>query len=225
MGTSTARTGIPRKTPVQARANLTVEAIFEATIQLLLKNGLTHLTTISIAKRAGVSVGTLYQYFPDKQALLLTLLGQHLRRVTEAVELACKNNHGKPQATMVSAFIQAYIAAQLARLDEAKAVYRMAPNIGAGAVLAQERNIVVAAIAAMFRTSPYLPTADVEVIAYTFFGAVAGATRAALDTSYGTNSIVGWDRHLERLGQAYLASFENQALRNKDEVEELIALA
>ena len=207
-----------RKTPVQARANVTVEAIFEATIQLLLKNGLTHLTTICIAKRAGVSVGTYYQYFPNKQALLLTLLSQHLRRVTTAVELACKNNHGKPQATMVSAFLEAYIAAQLAHVDEARAVYRMAPNIGAGAVLARERKIVVTAIAAMFRTSPHLPADDVEVIAYTFFGAVAGATRAALEISYGTRSIRGWEKHLERLGQAYLASFENQSLTSKDEV-------
>ena len=145
---------MPRKTPVQARANVTVEAIYEATIQLLLKNGLTHLTTIRIAKRAGVSVGTYYQYFPNKQALLVTLLSRHLRRVTTALEQTCKDNHGQSQATMVSAFLRTYVAAQLADIDTARAVYRMGLSIGAGAILSRERKLVIAAIAAMFRTLP-----------------------------------------------------------------------
>ncbi len=221
---------MPRKTPVQARANETVEAIYEATIQLLLKNGLTHLTTIRIAKRAGVSVGTYYQYFPNKQALLLTLLGQHLRRVTTALELTCQDNCGKSQATMASAFVQTYMAAQLAHINEARAVYRMATNIGAGAILARERKLVVAALAAMFRTLPHLPAEDVELIAFTFFGAIAGAARAALENSYEAKSIVGLQKHLERLGQAYLASFENQTSevglhRNDDLFQDLVGVA
>ncbi len=215
MSSSTSGARLVRKTPVQARANVTVDAIYEATVQLLLKNGLTGLTTICIAKRAGVSIGTYYQYFPNKQALLLTLLNHHLRRVTEAVELACSNNHGKPQATMVSAFLEAYIGAQLADLDEARAVDSFASNIGAGAVLVRERKFIVDAIAAMFRTLPHLRTIDVDVIAYTFFGAVAGATRAALEISYGVSSMLEYEVHLERLGQAYLASFVSQAIQNE----------
>ena len=49
---------------------MTVEAISEATIQVLLAVGLDRLTTTRVAERAGVSVGTLYQYYPNKQALL-----------------------------------------------------------------------------------------------------------------------------------------------------------
>jgi len=60
----------PRKTPLQARSAVTVEAIYEATIQVLLTNGIEQLTTTRIAARAGVSVGTLYQYYPNKQSLL-----------------------------------------------------------------------------------------------------------------------------------------------------------
>ena len=54
----------PRKTPRQARSAATVEAIFEATIQVLLVDGYAGLTTTRVAGRAGVSVGTMYQYFP-----------------------------------------------------------------------------------------------------------------------------------------------------------------
>jgi AcrR family transcriptional regulator len=60
----------PRKTPVQARATVTVEAISEATIQVLLSQGVKRLTTTRVADRAGVSVGTRYQYFPNKKSLL-----------------------------------------------------------------------------------------------------------------------------------------------------------
>jgi len=55
----------PRKTPRQARSVLTVDAVFEATLQVLLSHGLAGLTTTRVAERTGVSVGTLYQYFPN----------------------------------------------------------------------------------------------------------------------------------------------------------------
>src|SRR5215468_8747419 len=70
----------PRKAPVQARSVVTVEAISEATIQVLLSHGTDRLTTTRVAERAGVSVGTLYQYYPNKQSLLFTVLEDHLDR-------------------------------------------------------------------------------------------------------------------------------------------------
>ena len=222
MPTSARRACTPRKTPVQSRANETVEAIYEATTQLVLKNGLAHLTTIRIAKRAGVSVGTYYQYFPNKQALLVTLLSRHLCRVTTALEKTCKENYGQSQAIMVSAFLRTYIAAQLADIDTARAVYRMGLSIDAGAVLSRERKLVIAAITAMFRTLPHLPADHIELIAFTFFGAISGAVRAAIETASGSASLAGWQEHLERLGQVYLSSFETQALGSKGEVEERI---
>lgn len=63
----------PRRTPRQPRSEATVEAILEATFQLLEQGGVEALTTNHIAERAGVSVGTLYQYFEGKQAILAAL--------------------------------------------------------------------------------------------------------------------------------------------------------
>jgi AcrR family transcriptional regulator len=71
----------PRKMPVQARSAVTIEAIFTATIQVLLQAGFENLTTTKVALRAGVSVGTLYQYFPNKSALLAAVLEQYLATV------------------------------------------------------------------------------------------------------------------------------------------------
>jgi AcrR family transcriptional regulator len=84
----------PRKSPVQARSVASVEAILDATLQVLLSVGRVRLTTTRVAARAGVSVGTLYQYFPNKGALLQAVLRRHLDEVTEAVERVCVSQAG-----------------------------------------------------------------------------------------------------------------------------------
>ena len=76
----------PRKSPVQARSTASVEAICEAAIQVLLSAGKERLTATNVAARAGVSVGTLYQYFPNKSSLLQAVLRKHMEEVTRAVE-------------------------------------------------------------------------------------------------------------------------------------------
>src|SRR5262245_11504629 len=64
----------PRKLPLQERSRATVDAIVIATTQLLLEQGYDSLTTAQVAARAGVSVGSLYQYFPNKAALATALV-------------------------------------------------------------------------------------------------------------------------------------------------------
>jgi len=63
--------GFQRRRPKQSRSRATCEAILEAASQILERTGPQGFTTASVAERAGVSIGTLYQYFPDKQAILL----------------------------------------------------------------------------------------------------------------------------------------------------------
>ena len=68
----------PRKKPQQRRSRVTIDTIFEATIQVLLAQGLDKVTTIQVAERAGVSVGSLYQYFPNKRALMAAVVRRHV---------------------------------------------------------------------------------------------------------------------------------------------------
>lgn len=67
-----------------------MDAIAEASIQVLLSQGEDCLTTMRVAERAGVSVGTLFQYHPNKQTLLFAVLEDHLGNVSMAVESACE---------------------------------------------------------------------------------------------------------------------------------------
>src|ERR1700734_1647666 len=95
----------PRKSPVQARSAASVDAILQATIQVLLQVGKERLTTTRVARRAGVSVGTLYQYFPNKSALLRAALKRHLDEVTEAIEQVCQEQQGNSLDQMATALI------------------------------------------------------------------------------------------------------------------------
>src|SRR5580693_9999160 len=118
----------PRKTPVQARSEATVEAIFEATIQVLLEVGLDLLTTTRVAERAGVSVGTLYQYYPNKHSLLFAVLEHHMNNVATRVEAACESACYKPLAEMIKEMVEAFVDAKMERADISAALYRVAAD-------------------------------------------------------------------------------------------------
>jgi AcrR family transcriptional regulator len=75
-----------RRKPRQGRAHQTVEAVLKAVPQILKRQGSTAVTTNRIAKVAGVSVGSVYQYFPDKQAIYLELHEQHVKQCTRVLE-------------------------------------------------------------------------------------------------------------------------------------------
>jgi AcrR family transcriptional regulator len=68
----------PRKAAKQERAQLTVEAILEAASQVFESHGYARASTNRIAERAGISIGSLYQYFPNKDAILVALAQRHL---------------------------------------------------------------------------------------------------------------------------------------------------
>lgn len=76
----------PRKNPKQARAHATVDAILTATARVLVKEGYDRASTNRIARAAGVSVGSLYQYFPSKEALVAALIERHSDRCREKLE-------------------------------------------------------------------------------------------------------------------------------------------
>ncbi|CAB1369199.1 TetR/AcrR family transcriptional regulator [Denitratisoma oestradiolicum] len=63
----------PRKKPIQKRGEFTVTSIIDAAREILLKQGVEAVTTRRVAERAGVAVGTLYQYFPNRDAILMQL--------------------------------------------------------------------------------------------------------------------------------------------------------
>lgn len=70
----------PRKTPSQERARATVDAILEAGAYILIKDGWEKFTTNSVAERAGVNIASLYQYFPNKEAIAAEMQRRHIAK-------------------------------------------------------------------------------------------------------------------------------------------------
>ncbi|MDO7835017.1 TetR/AcrR family transcriptional regulator [Sphingobium sp. HBC34] len=102
----------PRKMPRQARAAATVQAIVEAAARILEQDGLAGFTTNAVADRAGVSIGSLYQYFPGKDALVGALIIRETSRLIDEVEGACARADG---VAALSGLIDAAVAHQLRR--------------------------------------------------------------------------------------------------------------
>lgn len=103
----------PRKQGRQARARATEEAIIEAAARFLERDRLESMTTNKIAERAGVSIGSLYQYFPNKEAILAALIRRERALLLADVETIAQGA-GCPQER-ISALIGAGLKHQFAR--------------------------------------------------------------------------------------------------------------
>ena len=196
----------PRKTPVQERSAVTLEAISEATIQVLLAQGLDRLTTTRVAERAGVSVGTLYQYYPNKQALLYAVLEAHLTNLAKAVENTCKANRGAPVKTLVAAVVTAFVDSKMMRVDVSTALYAAAAEIGGTAVVQRVSKRAKQAFAAALAEASGRNISDIEFVALMLYAAMAGATRAVLEAGASPRMVSRLRKELQVLCQAYVAT-------------------
>jgi AcrR family transcriptional regulator len=167
----------PRKRPRQARSTTTVEAIFEATIQVLLSDGIHRLTTTRVAQRAGVSVGTMYQYFPHKQALLYALNERYLDLVAERVERACERLHGASTDAMVDALVTAYWDAKMERSEVTRALYTSAVELDNEALIEAFARRMDVATVTMLRSAPGADYASIALVNVTLLSVIFGTVR------------------------------------------------
>lgn len=86
----------PRKAPVQERSRATVDAIIQASTYILNEFGWGGLNTNMIAERAGVNISSLYQYFPNKQAVIAELQRRHSASIHEGLQHALQSMHKQP---------------------------------------------------------------------------------------------------------------------------------
>lgn len=196
----------PRKTPVQARAAATVEAIFEATIQVLLSLGADRLTTTRVAQRAGVSVGTLYQYFPHKRALLYAVFEAHMETVTAKIEAACERAQGKPLAEMIRQVVEAFVDAKMERSDVSVALYNVAADVGGHAAVKRSVQRSRKAMEAMLQTAPNVALLPDRFAIDLMLAAISGVMRSALETGGSPAAVRKLKEHLVLLCQSYMAA-------------------
>ena len=122
-----------RKQPSQARSNDLVAAVLDAAVQVLTTEGERRFTTARVAERAGVSVGSLYQYFPNKAAILFRLQSDEWRR-TIALLISIMQDQSRPPIERLRRLVHAFLvseceeAAVRRALADAAPLYRDAPE-------------------------------------------------------------------------------------------------
>jgi AcrR family transcriptional regulator len=193
----------PRKSPVQARSAATVDAILKATIQVLLKVCKERLTTTFVATRAGVLVGTLYQYFPNKSALLKAALKEHMTQVAESIKRIGREQHGQPLEERVAALMSAFLEAKMRDMKTSLALYSVSSDVDGAQVVQEMTARVNRAIVTMLESAPEAP-ADVELVASVLHGAMAGVSRRLLESKEPEKQFEAMRAELVFLARAYV---------------------
>jgi AcrR family transcriptional regulator len=194
----------PRKLPVQARSSASVDAILEATIQVLLSAGKERLTTTRVALRAGVSVGTLYQYFPNKRALLKAVLRRHMNKVTQAVEHACLEQKGNTLEQMATSLVTAFLAAKLTDPKTSVALYSVSADVDGAKIIQQASGRSNKAIVAMLATTSEPLSRDPQLVASMLQGAMVGVSRRLLESSVPEKELAALQEELIFFVSAYI---------------------
>ena len=127
---SARRRTLPRKAPKQERAKFTVDAILDATARILVERGYPGATTNRIAETAGVSIGSLYQYFPSKEAIVAALLDRHIRETHAVLEAALPGWNALPLREAVRAIVAAMIEMHAAEPALHRALMEQVPRGG-----------------------------------------------------------------------------------------------
>ncbi|HEY9103787.1 TetR family transcriptional regulator [Chitinimonas sp.] len=122
-----------RKQPKQARSNELVGSILQAATQVLAKEGAQRFTTARVAERAGVSIGSVYQYFPNKAAILFRLQSDEWQQTIDMLRKILDDS-SKPPLDRLRALVHAFVRSECdeaemrVALSDAAPLYRDAPE-------------------------------------------------------------------------------------------------
>jgi len=196
----------PRKSPRQARSAVTIEAIHTATIQVLLAGGVGKLTTTRVAERAGVSVGTMYQYYPHKQALLFAIVERQLEAIMDTMMVAAERLRGADLATVAEGLATAWLDAKTADIVSSRAIYAIAAEFDLGEHMGLAMSRMIELIGGLIATAPDGNLADVESAAFMVAALLGGSVRIVMEAGAAEGDLARLRQELPRACGAYLAA-------------------
>lgn len=197
----------PRKAPAQSRSRALVDAIFEAAIRILPKVGADGLTTTRVAEAAGVSVGSFYQYFADRDSLLFAMMKAGVERQTERYLQALDSPAGASIEEAVALRVDFAFDLFLADRAAVRELYRRAPELSLLPMLYEFRSQVVDRLAnEIGRYAPGLTEADRERAAFVAVNSVMGVVHTLLYDEHRARDPEPPRAELKRMLAAYVRS-------------------
>ncbi|HVY46239.1 MAG TPA: TetR/AcrR family transcriptional regulator [Minicystis sp.] len=170
----------PRKTPRQRRAQATIDAILDAAARILIREGYARATTNRVAVVAGVSIGTLYQYFPSKDAVVAALVERHIGRMRALLAARVAEVAGAPVPEFVRAMVTALFAAHAVDPDLHRTILEHVPLVERAPHLLALQREMHAVVAAALAARGGLRRDDVALAAVVACEAVTAVAHAAL---------------------------------------------
>jgi AcrR family transcriptional regulator len=194
----------PRKTPEQDRSRATVEAIVEAAARILVKHGYDAFTTNRVAEKAGVSIGSLYQYFPHKDALLSELMRRHVIDIERGVEEMAVHALTAPLTDVIRAGIQQNVQSHLIDPELHRVLSEEVPLLGALDWKGAMNDRMSARVRAMLEArrdeiavadidlAVYILTRTVEAVVHNAVGQQREALRSGMLADELTRMLIGY---------------------------------
>jgi len=170
----------------------------------LLTAGKERLTTTQVALGAGVSVGTLYQYFPNKSALLQACLRRHMDEVGMAIEQACEEHRSTGLLEMGTGLSFAYLNAKMRDVKASATLYAVSSDIEGAAIAKTLSNRLLRTVADLFATAKEGLNKDSEVVASVVLAALNGVARRILEAKSPERVVEPMREELIILVHAYL---------------------
>ena len=200
----------PRKLPNQARARATVTAILDATARILAEDGFEAVNTNRVAEVAGVSVGSLYQYFPNKGALVGAVAVRHTEAMAAVIAAGVHAAADGDLPGLVKALIRSTIQAHAANPKLRRAIIEELPRIGRPARIAElKRGIHQSVVALLTARRSRIKVKDIPMAAFVIVNTVEHLTHAAELASYSARDLAQLERELNDFILAYLVGREN----------------
>jgi len=153
-----------RRVPKQARARVTVEAVLDAVVRILKRSGLRGVTTNRIAEVAGVSIGSVYQYFPDKTAIFAALHDRHVREMSRRIDATLVDHAGDSLEDLVRALVTAMVDAHASDPELHALLTSEIPN--RGGARAFEQRLRAALELALASRSPSMTPHETERVLF-----------------------------------------------------------
>jgi AcrR family transcriptional regulator len=172
---------VPRKRAKQDRAKATVEAIMTAAAHILVRQGYNAASTNRIAEKAGVSIGSLYQYFPGKDAIVAALLERHVRQMLDTLEDGLARSTSGSLRERTRAMVRTMLDAHAVEPELHRVFMEEMPRFGhLRQVVEMERQFEEVARRGMEQDRAVLRPRNLELAAFVIVQAVEALTHAAV---------------------------------------------